>query len=228
MGESKRNARSNDYRGPAGPSYTVGFKVIHAPTASWVELHKAELEEAQRNGTPGPTPAPEDMRIGIMLCLLEVVKSPLNMVPDKTMVRPCAVVYSESMDAFERNKMDPAKLDAMDFDVAEDGRVVARGEGVAPIVAAPDEMPTIESLGMKVREDGVIRGTIDHSVAPVLHDATCEGCASGACNKSEWIKLTPREQGAIPTTEAPALESTTEPVPTPEPCTDDVLANEGT
>jgi hypothetical protein len=121
MSESKHNPRSNDYRGKPGPSYTVGFKVIHAPAADWVERNRAAIDAGNAPECP-----PSDMRIGVMMCLLEVIKSPLKMVPDQTMVRPCAVVFSESMDAFEVNKLTPQQLENMDFDVGDDGRVIPR------------------------------------------------------------------------------------------------------
>lgn len=132
MGDSKQNPRSNDYRGQGMPNYTVGFKVIHAPSADWVERNREAIDAGN-----APTPEPSDVRIGVMLCLLEIVKSPLRMVPDQTMVRPCAVVFSESMDAFEVNKMTPQQLENMDFDVGEDGRIVPRGQGAVPTAEAP-------------------------------------------------------------------------------------------
>lgn len=107
MGESRSNPASNDYRGPGRPNYTVGFKVIHAPSQSWVDANK----EAIAAGTAGEPPD-ADMRIGVMLCLLEVVKSPLKMVPNKTMIRPCAVVFSENMEAFKANTYTPEELEA--------------------------------------------------------------------------------------------------------------------
>jgi hypothetical protein len=138
MGASKQNPRSNDYRGPVGPNYTVGFKVIHAPAADWVERNKAAIDA----GNPPECP-PSDMRIGVMLCLLEVIKSPLRMVPDQTMVRPCAVVFSESMDAFDVNKMTPQQLENMDFDVGADGRIIPRvtqPEGALPTQERSEEV----------------------------------------------------------------------------------------
>lgn len=113
MGQSKHNPASNDYRGEARPNYTVGFNVIYAPCEAWVTRNKDAIEEANKNGTPPPVATDEDMRIGIMLCLLEVQKSPLKMVPDKTLVRPCAVVFSESFDVFKKNQLTPEDYQAM-------------------------------------------------------------------------------------------------------------------
>lgn len=141
MGQSKSNPRSSNYRGPVGPNYTVGFKVIHAPAADWYARNKEAIEAGNAPECP-----PTDMRIGVMLCLLEIIKSPLNMVPDQTMVRPCAVVFSESMDAFSVNKMTPQQLEDMDFDVGEDGRIVPRVAGATPAQETPRSEATTEPI----------------------------------------------------------------------------------
>jgi len=147
MSESRNNPASSNYRGPVGPNYTVGFKVIHAPAADWVERNREAIDA----GNPPECP-PESMRIGVMLCLLEIIKSPLKMVPDQTMVRPCAVVFSESMDAFAVNKMTPQQLENMDFDVGEDGRIIPRVEkqGAIPTVEAPEAESTTEPIQVMV------------------------------------------------------------------------------
>jgi hypothetical protein len=178
--ESKANPRSNDYRGPVGPNYTVGFKVIHAPAADWVERNRAAIDA----GNPPECP-PSDMRIGVMLCLLEIIKSPLKMVPDQTMVRPCAVVFSESMDAFEVNKMTPQQLENMDFDVGADGRIIPRG---TPLGHAPpsEEIPR---RAAKLYEQ------------PGVTEQLAEGFAGGLPNES------PSEEPTEPLRPAPEPEA---------------------
>lgn len=134
MGASKSNSRSNDYRGAPGPNYGVAFKVIHAPSQSWVDANKAAIEA----GTAAQPPE-ADMRIGVMLCILEQVKSPLKMVPDKTMIRPCAVVFSESMEAFKANTYTPEELEAYLAQQVFQPIVEGATIGAPPIPGQPDQ-----------------------------------------------------------------------------------------
>lgn len=142
MGESKGNARSNDYRGPVGPNYTVGFKVIHAPSESWVSANREAIDAGNAPDCPVA-----DQRLGIMLCLLEVVKSPLKMVPDQTMVHPCAVVFHTSVEAFNANKMSPQVLEANSDNIAAALMAAqGQGEGALPTQESPSSESTTEPL----------------------------------------------------------------------------------
>ncbi len=38
-------------------------------------------------------------------------------------------------------------------------------------------------MNLKKNADGVYRGCIDHTYSTELREATCEGCATGECNK---------------------------------------------